>query len=173
MSEAYWKARAERLDAALSDCRSQIFKMAASLAMSQSACTGNEMRPSEARRRVNDQDRKLRESTIELRKLADSIAPQDDTPRRVDGGYDIGILSNPDHTAWARFFKKTFPDCGVDEDTMAAWFANAMMAKHDSMVQTNLTDDERAEALNVQIDRVLAPEGRRRVHSAPPPARRR
>lgn len=45
--------------------------------------------------------------------------------------YDRSIHSNPDHTAWAKFFLETFPNCGVDEETMAGWFANAMMARHD------------------------------------------
>lgn len=46
--------------------------------------------------------------------------------------YDRSIHSNPCHQAWARFFMETFPNCGADEDTMAGWFANAMMAKYDS-----------------------------------------
>ena len=45
--------------------------------------------------------------------------------------YDRSIHSNPDHMAWAKFFVETFPNCGVDEDTMGGWFANAMMARHD------------------------------------------
>lgn len=45
--------------------------------------------------------------------------------------YDRSMHSNPDHIAWAEFFMETFPNCGADEDTMASWFANAMMAKHD------------------------------------------
>lgn len=50
-----------------------------------------------------------------------------------DTEYDMSIHSNPDHYAWADFFIKTFPNCGADRDTMAGWFANAMMAKHDSI----------------------------------------
>lgn len=45
--------------------------------------------------------------------------------------YDTSIHSNPDHYAWADFFIATFPNCGVDRDTLAGWFANAMMARHD------------------------------------------
>jgi len=79
---------------------------------------------------------------------------QDVTLRKLDGEYEMSIHSNPDHRTWARLFKETFPDCEIDEDTMAGWFANAMMAKHDSMVQERPTgtpqpeptDDERAEA---------------------------
>lgn len=50
-----------------------------------------------------------------------------------DTEYHMSIHSNPDHYAWADFFIKTFPNCGADRDTMAGWFANAMMAKHDSI----------------------------------------
>ena len=47
------------------------------------------------------------------------------------GDYDMNIHSNPDALAWAKFFLETFPRCGVDEETMMGWFANAMMARHD------------------------------------------
>jgi hypothetical protein len=47
--------------------------------------------------------------------------------------YDMSIHTNPDARAWAAFFIKTFPNSTVDEETMATWFANAMMAMHDSM----------------------------------------
>ena len=49
--------------------------------------------------------------------------------------YDMSIHHNPDHYAWADLFMETFPNCGADKETMAGWFANAMMAKHDSMPQ--------------------------------------
>lgn len=49
--------------------------------------------------------------------------------------YDRSIHCNPDHEAWADFFLQTWPNCGIDRGTMAGWFANAMMAKHDSMFQ--------------------------------------
>jgi len=51
----------------------------------------------------------------------------------VEFDYDRSIHSNPDHTAWAEFFIKTWPNGCSDEDTMASWFANAMMAKYDSI----------------------------------------
>lgn len=47
--------------------------------------------------------------------------------------YDQSIHSNPDHFAWAELFVSTFPNLRADVDTMAGWFANAMMAKVDSM----------------------------------------
>lgn len=46
-------------------------------------------------------------------------------------GYDMSIHSNVDCYVWADFFLQTFPDTQVDRDTMAGWFANAMMARHD------------------------------------------
>lgn len=47
--------------------------------------------------------------------------------------YDLSIHSNPDASAWARFFGETFPPGSQvpDEGTMIGWFANAMMARHD------------------------------------------
>lgn len=50
----------------------------------------------------------------------------------VGGDYDRAIHHNPDARAWADFFMATFPNCGADRDTMVGWFANAMMAMHDS-----------------------------------------
>ena len=53
--------------------------------------------------------------------------------------YDKSIHSNPDAAAWAKFYKKNFPD--ADEDLMRDWFANAMMAMHDHIYQTkNVTE---------------------------------
>jgi len=120
MREAYWKEKAERLEAAL-----------------QSISFWAEQ--------LSDSPKSFHQQT--QRAVDEALAPQDDTLRKLDGGYEMSIHSNPDHTAWARFFKETFPDCGVDEDTMAAWFANAMMAKHDSMVQENPTDTPQPEVL--------------------------
>ena len=48
--------------------------------------------------------------------------------------YDHNIHTNPDHEAWADFFIQTWPNGCADRDTMAGWFANAMMAKADSMI---------------------------------------
>lgn len=49
--------------------------------------------------------------------------------------YDMSIHTNPDARAWAAFFKKTVIDTNIpiDEELMQTWFANAMMAMHDSM----------------------------------------
>ena len=52
--------------------------------------------------------------------------------------YDMSIHSNPDHYAWARFFIESWPNGCSDEETMAGWFANAMMAKHDSMASSEM-----------------------------------
>jgi hypothetical protein len=61
---------------------------------------------------------------------------------RYDSEYDMSIHSNPDPDAWAEFFLKTWPDGCNDRDTMAGWFANAMMAKHDSDNNKYYDDDE-------------------------------
>ena len=50
--------------------------------------------------------------------------------------YDMNIHTNPDAVAWAKFFMKFNPDCGITEDMMVAWFANAMMAMHDYVTGT-------------------------------------
>lgn len=50
--------------------------------------------------------------------------------------YDMSIHQNPDARAWARFFMETRaknPDLVIDEELMAGWFANAMMAMHDHL----------------------------------------
>lgn len=50
--------------------------------------------------------------------------------------YDGSIHSNTDASAWADLFLATFPNCGADWATMVGWFANAMMAMHDSAAST-------------------------------------
>jgi hypothetical protein len=49
--------------------------------------------------------------------------------------YDTSIHTNPDAMAWAKFFAQyyAFPD----NETMMGWFANAMMAQHDSDINKN------------------------------------
>ena len=47
--------------------------------------------------------------------------------------YDMSIHTNPDARAWAKFFIECNPESNVPEDVMVTWFANAMMAMHDSM----------------------------------------
>ena len=50
--------------------------------------------------------------------------------------YDMSIHQNPDAQAWAEFFIATQKQTGfvIDEDLMIGWFANAMMAMHDHLV---------------------------------------
>jgi hypothetical protein len=45
--------------------------------------------------------------------------------------YDMSIHQNPDARAWAKLFCETNPGCGLGEDVMIGWFANAMMAMYD------------------------------------------
>lgn len=51
--------------------------------------------------------------------------------------YDTRIHTDPDARAWARFFMETkakHPGIADDEETMHAWFANAMMAMYDHVM---------------------------------------
>jgi hypothetical protein len=47
--------------------------------------------------------------------------------------YDMSIHTNPDAQVWAKFFMECNPDSNIPEDLMVTWFANAMMAMHDSI----------------------------------------
>ena len=49
--------------------------------------------------------------------------------------YDRSIHSNRDAKAWADFFVATYPGLADKHDIMLTWFANAMMAMHDSLKQ--------------------------------------
>lgn len=51
------------------------------------------------------------------------------------------IHSNPDAAVWAKFFMEIKDKNGlkiedIDEELMRGWFANAMMAMHDHLFQT-------------------------------------
>ena len=53
-----------------------------------------------------------------------------------DNDYDMNIHSNPDASAWAKFFMKKKLENNwtieqIDEGLMLCYFANAMMAMHD------------------------------------------
>ena len=47
--------------------------------------------------------------------------------------YDMTIHTNPDPMVWTKFFRECNPECNVSNETMVAWFANAMMAMHDHL----------------------------------------
>lgn len=61
--------------------------------------------------------------------------------------YDMSIHTNPDATAWAKFYVQTrekFEAEGREgrfdsEDNMVGWFANAMMAMHDHVTGQKVT----------------------------------
>lgn len=58
--------------------------------------------------------------------------------------YDMSIHTNPDATAWAKFYAETKaqskdPANFDSEENMVGWFANAMMAMHDHMTGTKTT----------------------------------
>lgn len=68
------------------------------------------------------------------RKQADPNAPGARMhPVEPKKDYDRSIHHNPDARAWAKFYCEHFPDS--DLDTMIGWFANAMMAMHDHMME--------------------------------------
>ena len=67
-----------------------------------------------------------------------AFAPPAPTPtpdkEKTVTDYDKSIHSNPDASAWAKFFVATMAKLNKpcpDEATMLGWFANAMMAMHD------------------------------------------
>jgi hypothetical protein len=58
--------------------------------------------------------------------------------------YDMSIHTNPDATAWARFYTETRnasadPANFDSEEVMIGWFANAMMAMHDHLTGQRVT----------------------------------
>jgi hypothetical protein len=57
----------------------------------------------------------------------------------VNGDYDRSIHANPDASAWADFFIKTFPGQAAQRDLILGWFANAMMAMHDHLKASHPT----------------------------------
>lgn len=67
--------------------------------------------------------------------------------------YDRSIHSNRDAKAWADFFVATYPGLADKHDIMLGWFANAMMAMHDSLKQEarrvapELTDEQMRELI--------------------------
>jgi hypothetical protein len=67
----------------------------------------------------------------EFWRMAQTSAQDPWSPSRESSDYDHSIHSNPDATAWAAFFVRTFPGLKDKEDLMVSWFANAMMAMHD------------------------------------------
>ncbi len=70
--------------------------------------------------------------------------------------YDMQIHSNPRADAWAKFYKETFPES--DEGLMIGWFANAMMAMHDSLHKNKVEplEKERDELLKQNADIMYA-----------------
>jgi hypothetical protein len=89
-----------------------------------------------------------------LTELQERRAAERDRWKPSGADYDRSIHSNNDQYAWADFFLATFPNCGADRDLMAGWFANAMMAKHDSMlVAERAGDPERERRIDFAIDR--------------------
>lgn len=81
--------------------------------------------------------------TKQMHRMAESL----NEPWKPSGKeYDRSIHANPDAKAWADFFVETFPGQSDKHDLMLGWFANAMMAMHDSLKSTTvhkLENDER------------------------------
>jgi len=73
--------------------------------------------------------------------------------------YDRNIHHNPDAMAWAKFFVVSTKDMGrevfCDEGYMVGWFANAMMAMHDSMKPHEAADEiERLRWENANMEKL-------------------
>lgn len=68
--------------------------------------------------------------------VAHVTRPAEPDPWKPSGiDYDRSIHSNPSADAWARLFVATYPGLADRLDVMRGWFANAMMAMHDSIKQ--------------------------------------
>jgi len=87
--------------------------------------------------------------------------------------YDMKIHSNPDAQAWAKFFIQTKEKASwqiedIDESLMLGWFANAMMAMHDSQrTWVGLTDEEIQEiTLELPMDAVRITEAKLKEKNA-------
>jgi hypothetical protein len=88
------------------------------------------------------------------RRLAGMRAADPWTPSGKD--YDRSIHSNPDAAAWADFFVATFPGLADKRDTMLGWFANAMMAMHDSVkAAAPSSGNDKLRRLRTEFDAIL------------------
>ncbi len=77
------------------------------------------------------------------------VVPELPTWESAKVDYDRSIHSNRDARAWADLFVATYPGLADKHDIMLGWFANSMMAMHDSLKQEaravvvpELTDEE-------------------------------
>jgi hypothetical protein len=65
--------------------------------------------------------------------------------------YDMSIHTNPDASAWAKFFCETTEHMDRsafrDEGYMTGWFANAMMAMHDHLKGITVQNGDHAQYL--------------------------
>lgn len=61
--------------------------------------------------------------------------------RTANLGAELPDTHNPDAAAWAKSFCDHFPD--ADEGLMIGWFANAMMAMHDHLMQKHEWTEKR------------------------------
>lgn len=65
--------------------------------------------------------------------------------------HDLSIHQNPDAQAWAKFFIETTKnmnrDSFRDEGYMIGWFANAMMAMHDHLMNIKVLNGDHAQYL--------------------------
>lgn len=70
----------------------------------------------------------------------------------------MSIHTNPDATAWVKFFREMNPDCNVPDDVMIGWFTNAMMAMHDYLLNVGPHNGDHAQLLLDQ-ETIAAAEG--------------
>jgi len=76
-----------------------------------------------------------------------------------------------DASKWAAAFMEHFPDCGVDEDTMLGWFANAIEVSHDHRIDRQkgmpAQDPDPVAATDVLYEHMSLFEGRLQAHNPP------
>lgn len=61
----------------------------------------------------------------------------------------MSIHTNPDAVAWAKFYKQTCDKLGkeCDEEWMVGWFANAMMAMHDHLLNIKIQNGDHLQSI--------------------------
>lgn len=76
-----------------------------------------------------------------------TFKPWNKRPKVAGQTYDMSIHQNPDAMAWAQLFRETHPGCNVADDVLHGWFANAMMAMHDSLLARTILNGDHMDAL--------------------------
>jgi hypothetical protein len=94
----------------------------------------------------------------QLETILAALEAYDETPDWQPSCCDApkGIHSNPDARAWAKFFVDIYPQHAHMEDVMLGWFANAMMAMHDSIESKPVdVDQDMADRINNAVFQMI------------------